>query len=147
MIYKQVPKLPEFWRFFEGNPIKSISFEYREEDYVTFIHKYIVFRNEPDAIYTFFEVEGSNARWYEEPVEVIKKKLPPHLHDRITYFYTLDGTAIILKGDLSLFPLDKLNQYFDIDVLASDKLGLYPSFLDAHRKRVVDYLNKYSYKV
>ena len=141
----------DFWKIAEGNPIKSIRFEHTQvrEDcgaIIKFIVKYIVFKNNPDVTYIKTDTE-SYSDYFEEPIENIKSIIPQYLHSSIIYFFNSLGIFIILKGNISSFPINDILNDFYIEFIDSDKLGLCQKSFPGSKEACFKYLKKYKNKI
>jgi hypothetical protein len=139
----------KFWDVAKGNPIKSIHFEHHSAEYnMQFVTKTIVFKHNPDVIYTKTDPWSSDDYdTFEDPIKEIESILPYHLHDKIVYFYNALGIFVALKGDLSMFPISEILNYFDIEFLDSNKLGLSYKCRPALKEDIFKYLHANKYNI
>ena len=142
-----------FWKIAEGNPIKSIRFEHTQviEDcgvIEKFIVKYIIFKNNPEVTYIKTDPESfDDDDNFEVPLNKVKSIIPHYLHNNIICFYNALGLFIILKGDISLFPINDILNDFYIQFLDSDKLGLWQKNFPGSKGSCFQYLNKFKNNV
>ena len=141
-----------FWNVAEGNPIKSIRFEHTQsEEYLGFSAKfnvkYVVFKDNPNITYIKTDDENLEDDRFEEPVKDIENIIPQYLHGSIHYFYQPYGIYIILKGDISSFPMDAILKKFKVEFLDSDKLALSHNNLHSASEKCFNFLRKYKNKV